>query len=325
MRAVRCHQWGIPDVLRLDEFESPGLRPEQVRIRVHAAGINFADTLMVAGKYQVKPPFPFTPGLEVAGEVIEVGAAVRNLRPRQRVLAVLRRGGGYADEATVDAAAVVPIPDAMDFVTAAAFPVAYGTSHFALTHRGGLKPGETMLVLGAAGGVGLTAVEIGKHLGARVIAAAGGPDKLAVARQHGADEVIDYRSESIRDRVRDLTGGLGADVVYDPVGGDAFDQALHAVNWEARMLVIGFASGRIQSVPANLILVKNISVIGVVWGAQAERDPVLVSRNLAELLRWWEAGRLKPLVAKTFPLAEAGAAMQALLSRRHAGRIVLEV
>jgi NADPH:quinone reductase len=325
MRAVRCHQWGIPDVLRLDEFESPGLRPEQVRIRVHAAGINFADTLMVAGKYQVKPPFPFTPGLEVAGEVIEVGAAVPNVRPRQRVLAVLRRGGGYADEATVDAAAVVPIPDAMDFVTAAAFPVAYGTSHFALTHRGGLKPGETMLVLGAAGGVGLTAVEIGKHLGARVIAAAGGPDKLAVARQHGADEVIDYRSESIRDRVRDLTGGLGADVVYDPVGGDAFDQALRAVNWEARMLVIGFASGRIQSVPANLILVKNISVIGVVWGAQAERDPVLVSRNLAELLRWWEAGRLKPLVAKTFPLAEAGAAMQALLSRRHAGRIVLEV
>jgi NADPH:quinone reductase len=325
MRAVRCHQWGIPDVLRLDEFESPGLRPEQVRIRVHAAGINFADTLMVAGKYQVKPPFPFTPGLEVAGEVIEVGAAVPNVRPRQRVLAVLRRGGGYADEATVDAAAVVPIPDAMDFVTAAAFPVAYGTSHFALTHRGGLKPGETMLVLGAAGGVGLTAVEIGKHLGARVIAAAGGPDKLAVARQHGADGVIDYRGESIRDRVRDLTGGLGADVVYDPVGGDAFDQALRAVNWEARMLVIGFAAGRIQSVPANLILVKNISVIGVVWGAQAERDPVLVSRNLAELLRWWEAGRLKPLVAKTFPLAEAGAAMQALLSRRHAGRIVLEV
>jgi NADPH:quinone reductase len=324
MRAVRCHQWGIPDVLRLDEFESPGLRPEQVRIRVHAAGINFADTLMVAGKYQVKPPFPFTPGLEVAGEVIEVGAAVPNVRPRQRVLAVLRRGGGYADEATVDAAAVVPIPDAMDFVTAAAFPVAYGTSHFALTHRGGLKPGETMLVLGAAGGVGLTAVEIGKHLGARVIAAAGGPDKLAVAKEHGADELIDYRSESIRDRVRELTGGVGVDVVYDPVGGDAFDQAIRAVNWEARMLVIGFASGRIQSVPANLILVKNISVIGVVWGAQSERDPALVSRHLAELLRWWEAGRLKPQVSKTFPLAEAGAAMRALLSRRHTGRIVLE-
>ena len=222
---------------------------------------------------------------------------------------MLRFGGGYAEEIAINADAVVPIPDSMDFVTAAAFPVAYGTSHFALTHRGHLKAGETLLVLGAAGGVGLTAVEIGKQLGARVIAAAGSPEKLAVAREHGADELIDYQRESIRDRVRDLTGGLGADVVYDPVGGDAFDQALRAVNWEARMLVIGFAAGRIQSVPANLILVKNISVIGVVWGAQAARDPVLISRNLAELLRWWEAGRLKPLVARTFPLAEAGAAM----------------
>jgi NADPH:quinone reductase len=325
MRAVRCHEFGSPDILRLDEFASPILQSTQARIRVHAAGINFADTLMVAGKYQIKPPFPFTPGLEVGGEVIEVGAAVQNLRPGQRVLAVLRRGGGYADEAMVDAACVVPIPDAMDYITAAGFPVAYGTSHLALTHRGNLRAGETLLVLGAAGGVGLTAVEIGKRMGARVIAAAGGPDKLAVAREHGADELIDYRTESIRDRVRELTGGLGVDVVYDPVGGDAFDQALRAVNWEARMLVIGFASGRIQSVPANLILVKNISVIGVVWGAQAERDPVLVSRNLAELLRWWEAGQLQPLVSKTFPLAEAGAAMRALLSRRYAGRIVLEV
>jgi len=325
MKAVRCHEFGPPEILRLDEFEAPALRPEQARIRVHAAGINFADTLMVAGKYQIKPPFPFTPGLEVGGEVIEVGAAVQHLRAGQRVLAVLRRGGGYADEAMVDAACVVPIPDGMDYVTAAAFPVAYGTSHLALTHRGNLRADETLLVLGAAGGVGLTAVEIGKRMGARVIAAAGGPDKLAVARAHGADELIDYRTESIRDRVRELTGGLGADVVYDPVGGDAFDQALRAVNWEARMLIIGFAAGRIQAVPANLILVKNISVIGVVWGAQAERDPILVSRNLAELLRWWEAGQLQPLVSKTFPLGEAGAAMQALLSRRHAGRIVLEV
>jgi len=325
MKAVRCHEFGPPEVLRLDECQAAELQSEQVRIRVHAAGINFADTLMVAGKYQIKPPFPFTPGLEVGGEVIEAGAAVRHLGPGQRVLAVLRRGGGYADEAVTDAATVVPIPDAMDYVTAAAFPVAYGTSYLALTHRGNLKPGETLLVLGAAGGVGLTAVELGKQMGARVIAAAGGPDKLAIAKEHGADELIDYRSESIRDRVRDLTGGLGADVVYDPVGGDAFDQALRAVNWEARMLIIGFASGRIQSVPANLILVKNISITGVVWGAQSERDPALVSRHLAELLRWWEAGRLKPLVSKTFPLAEAGAAMQALLSRRHSGRIVLEV
>jgi len=179
-------------------------------------------------------------------------------------------------------------------------------------------------VLGAAGGVGLTAVEIGKAMGARVIAAAGGVEKLAVAAAWGADELIDYRKESIRDRVRALTGGKGADVVFDPVGGDAFDQALRAVNWEARMLIIGFAAGRIQAVPANLILVKNISVIGVVWGAQAERDPVLISRNLAELLRWWEAGRLKPLVARVFPLADAGTALTALLSRRYAGKIVLQ-
>ena len=325
MKAVLCREWGGPESLRLEEIDSPPLRPDQVRIRVRACGVNFADTLLIAGKYQVKPEFPFTPGLEAAGEVIEVGNKVSRVTPGQRVMAaVLRFGGGYAEEVAANAETVVPIPDGMDFATAAAFPVAYATSHLALTHRGHLKPGETLLVLGAAGGVGLTAVEIGKHLGARVIAAAGGPEKLAIAREHGADELIDYRSESIRDRVRDLTGGVGADVVFDPVGGDAFDQALRAVNWEARMLVIGFAGGRIQSVPANLVLVKNIAIIGVVLGAQSLRDPALVSRNLAELLRWWEAGRLKPVVARTFALAEAGAAMEALLSRRYAGKIVLE-
>ena len=324
MRAVVCRAWGEPETLRLENVAPAPLGANEARVRVHACGVNFADTLMVAGKYQVKPEFPFTPGLEAAGEVVAMGAGVRHLRPGQRVLAVLRFGGGYAEEIVVNADAVVPIPDRMDFVTAAAFPVAYGTAHFALTHRGDLRPGETLLVLGAAGGVGLSAVEIGKAMGARVIAAAGDPDKLEIARKHGADELIDYRTESIRDRVRELTDGLGANVVFDPVGGDAFDQALRAVNWEARMLVIGFAGGRIQAVPANLILVKNISVIGVVWGAQAARDPVLVSRNLAELLRWWEAGQLRPVIARTFPLAEAGAAMQALLSRRYPGKIVLE-
>lgn len=323
MKAILCRAWGEPDTLRFEEAAGRRPGPNEARIRVHASGVNFADTLMVAGKYQVKPQFPFSPGLEAAGEVIELGAEVRHLALGQRVLAVLRFGGAYAEEVTINADAVVPIPAAMDFVTAAAFPVAYGTAHFALTHRGHLGRGETLLVLGAAGGVGLAAVEVGKEMGARVIAAAGAPDKLAIAQEHGADALIDYRRESIRDRVRELTGGRGADVVFDPVGGDAFDQALRAVNWEARMLVIGFAAGRIQAVPANLILVKNISVIGVVWGEQAARDPVLVSRNLAELLRWWERGCLKPLVARTFPLAEAGAAMQALLSRRYAGKIVL--
>jgi NADPH2:quinone reductase len=324
MKAIVCHEWGAPEVLRFEEMGRRDLKPNQVRIRVHAAGVNFADSLMVGGTYQVKPPFPFTPGLEAAGVITETGSAVTDLQAGQRVLAVMRNGGTYAEEIVQDATSVVPIPDAMDYASAAAFPVAYGTSHFALTHRGHLAPGETLLVLGAAGGVGLTAVEIGKAMGARVIAAAGGADKLAAARAHGADELIDYKTESIRDRVRELTAGKGADVVYDPVGGGAFDQALRAVNWEARMLVIGFAAGRIQAVPANLILVKNISVIGVVWGAQTERDPVWMSRNLAELLRWWEAGKLKPLVARTFPLAAAGEALTALLSRRYAGKIVLE-
>ena len=237
---------------------------------------------------------------------------------------MLRSGGGYAEEIVLDAAAVVPIPAAMDFVTAAAFPVAYGTSHFALTHRGHLQADETLLVLGAAGGVGLTAVEIGKAMGTRVIAAAGGAQKLDVARSRGADELIDYRTKSIRDRVRALTDGKGADVVYDPVGGDAFDQALRAVNWEARMLVIGFAAGRIQFVPANLILVKNISVTGVVWGCAGRTRSGANQPQPCRVAAWWEASRLKPLLARVFPLAEAGAAINALLSREYAGKIVLE-
>jgi NADPH:quinone reductase len=325
MKAIVCREWGGPEALRLEEVARPPLRPHEARLRIHAAGINFADTLMIAGKYQVKPELPFTPGYEAAGEVIEVGDAVAHVRPAQRVFAYLRGAGGYAEEAVVDATAMVEIPDAMDWPIAGGFPVAYSTSYYALVNRAQLRPGETLLVLGAAGGVGLTAVEVGKQLGARVIAAAGGAAKLAVAKAHGADELIDYRQESIRDRVREMTGGEGADVVYDPVGGDAFEQALRAVNWGARMLVIGFAAGRIQSVPANLVLVKGISVVGVDRGAQSRRDPAVIAGGFTELLRWWEAGRLKPMIGKSFPLAEAGAAMQALLSRRYPGKIVLEV
>jgi NADPH:quinone reductase len=325
MKAVLCREWGGPENLQVEETANRPLQPNEIRIRVHACGINFADTLMIAGKYQVKPQFPFSPGLEAAGEIIETGSGVAHLRTGQRVMAYFRSGGAFAEEAVADAAAAVPIPDSMDWAIAGGFPIVYGTSHYALTRRGRLRPGETLLVLGAAGGVGLTAVEIGKQLGARVIAAAGSAEKLAVAREHGADETIDYTKESIRDGVRELTDGRGADVVYDPVGGDAFDQALRAVNFDARMLVIGFAGGRIQAVPANLVLVKGISIVGVVWGAQWTRDPALITGSLAEMLRWWEEGRLKPVIARTFPLAEAGAAMQALLSRRHVGKIVLEV
>ncbi|HWB51326.1 MAG TPA: NADPH:quinone oxidoreductase family protein, partial [Stellaceae bacterium] len=233
--------------------------------------------------------------------------------------------GGLADYAVAPAAETFRIPDGMGWTEAGAFPVAYISSHVAIRWQGRLEPGETLLVLGAAGGVGLTACEIGKAMGARVIAAAGSPEKLAIAREHGADDLIDYSRESVRDRVRALTGGLGADVVFDPVGGDAFDQAIRAVNWKARMLIVGFAAGRIQAVPANLILVKNIALVGVAWGLEGERDAGAISAQLTELMRWWEAGKLKPRVARTYPLAETAAAMRALLSRRHAGKIVLEI
>lgn len=323
MKAVLCREWGTPETLAWDEAPPRALAPGEARIRVRACGVNFADTLMIAGKYQVKPAFPFSPGLEAAGEVAEVAPDVAHLAVGQRVLAVSRSGGSYAEELVVDSRAAVPIPDGMDYATAAAFPVAYGTSHFALTHRGHLRPGETLVVTGASGGVGLTAVEIGRRLGATVIAVAGGPEKCEVARRYGADHTIDHRSEDLRERLKALTEGRGADVVYDPVGGDLFDACLRAVNWEARMLVIGFAAGRIQSIPANLILVKNISVTGVVWGAQAARDPVFVSSQLRELLAWYDAGELKPLVSKTYPLSRAAEGMNALLSRAHSGKIVL--
>ena len=274
MKAIFCNKLGGTENLIFSETESPRPGPNDVLIKVRAAGLNFADTLQIAGKYQSKLEPPFVPGMEVAGEILEIGQNVnRPLNIGQRVMAFMRGGGAFAEEVLVDSEWLVPVPDEMDDVIAAGFPTVYGTSNFALKHRGNLKSGETLLVLGAAGGVGLTAVELGKTMGATVIAAAGGPEKCKVTMDHGADFAIDYKSESIRDRVREITNNHGADVVYDAVGGDAFDQAIRAVNWEARMLVIGFASGRIQQVPANLILVKNISVIGVVYGAQTEKDP----------------------------------------------------
>ena len=324
MKAMICREWGGPEVLTLAELPSPTVADGQVRVRVRATGLNFADTLQIAGKYQVKPPLPFTPGLEVAGEVLEIGPGVsRKFRIGQRVLGFLRFGGGYADELVANADSLLPVHDSLSDIEAGAFPSVYGTAFYALTWRGKLRQGETLLVLGAAGGVGLAAVEIGKQLGARVIAAAGGAAKCALTLEYGADHAIDYTRESIRDRVREITGGAGADVVFDPVGGDAFDQALRAVAWNARMLVIGFAAGRIQSVSANLILVKNIAVTGVVFGAQNERDPQIGGSYIAEMLRWHAAGRLRPRVSRTFPLTEAAAALDALLSRRYAGKIVL--
>jgi NADPH:quinone reductase len=325
MKAVLCNELGGPENLALGEIDPPKPGPEEVRVRVRAAGLNFADTLQIAGKYQSKLPPPFVPGMEVAGEILEIGSEVkRPLRIGQRVMAFMRGGGAFAEEACVHGDWLVPVPDEMDDVTAAGFPTVYGTSNFALKHRGQLKAGETLVVLGAAGGVGLTAVEIGKQMGAQVIAAAGGPEKCQVTLDHGADFAIDYKTESIRDKVREITDGVGADVVYDAVGGDAFDSAIRAVNWEARMLIVGFAAGRIQQVPANLILVKNISVMGVVYGAQTERDPAYGASFVHDAADLFRQGKVKPHIGKVFPLAEAGAAMQGLLSRAYSGKIVLQ-
>ena len=324
MKAVFCKQLGGPENLAIGESDPPIPGPNDVHIRVRAAGLNFADTLQIAGKYQSKLKPPFVPGMEVAGEIIGLGPEVtRPLRIGQRVMAFMRGGGAFAEEALVDSEWLVPIPDEMDDIIAAGFPTVYGTSIFALKHRGQLKKGETLLVLGAAGGVGLTAVELGKQMGARVIAAAGGTEKCNVTIDHGADFAIDYKSESIKERVREITGGIGADVVYDAVGGDVFDQAIRAVNWEARMLIIGFASGRIQQVPANLILVKNISVVGVVYGAQTERDPAYGASFVQEAADFFRQGKLKPHTGKVFPLEDATGAMNALLSRDYAGKIIL--
>jgi len=319
MKAMLCKTLGTPDELIYDDIASPEPDAGQVKIAVHACGINFADTLLIKGKYQLRPEPPFAPGMEVAGEVLACGAGVDDLRPGARVMAILSYGG-YAEEIVAPAVAVLPLPDNMDFVTAAGFPVAYGTSHLALTHRGHLQAGENLLVHGAGGGVGLTAVEVGKQLGATVIATAGGAEKLQIAAAHGADYTIDYSKEDIRERVKALGG---ADVVYDPVGGDVFDASLRCINWEGRILAIGFASGQVPQPPANLLLVKNCAVIGVYWGAYLQRNPALMHWSQSELLRWHGEGRLKPHVSQTFPLAEAREALTALLERRTTGKVVL--
>ena len=323
MRALLCRSLGDIGALEVGDIAPPVLGPDQVRIRVHASGVNFPDILMVEGKYQVKPELPFVPGLEVAGEVLECAPGITHVRPGDRVMAFARRGGGHAEEAVVAGGIITPIPDAMDFVTAAAFPVAYGTAHFALTHRGNLQAGETLLVLGAAGGVGLAAIEVGKLLGARVIAAASSAEKLEIARAHGADDLINYTSEDLRDRVRALTDSKGVDVVFDPVGGDAFAQSVRCIGWQGRILVIGFASGDIPKVATNMILVKNFSVVGVVFGEHSWRYPDETRARLADLMQAWTDGKLKPKVMKAYPLAEGREALAEMASRRVTGKFVL--
>ncbi len=322
MWAQLCRNWGDEGDLEFDEAPEPEMVEGGVRINVKASGLNFADTLMIKGEYQIKPRHPFSPGLEVSGVVIECAADVTRVKEGDRVMAIVHYGG-FAEQVVADENDVFVIPYNMDFVNAAAFPVVYGTSHIGLKYKLKLMAGETLLVNGAAGGVGLTAVELGKKMGAIVIASAGGPEKLKVAKDMGADHLIDYKSEDIRNQSKIFTDGRGVDAVYDPVGGAAFDSSLRAAVQGGRVLVVGFASGTVPQVPANILLVKNLSVIGYYWGAHRILAPELIANSFDELLSWYEAGELKPHVSHTYDLADAGKALKKLTSREATGKIVL--
>ncbi|MEE4149180.1 NADPH:quinone oxidoreductase family protein [Pseudomonas viridiflava] len=323
MKALLCKAFGPASTLVLEDIPAPDIKKNEILLDVHAAGVNFPDTLIIEGKYQFKPPFPFSPGGEAAGVISAVGEKVTHLKTGDRVMA-LTGWGSFAEQVAVPNYNVLPIPESMDFTVAAAFSMTYGTSMHALKQRANLQPGETLLVLGASGGVGLAAVEIGKALGARVIAAASSAEKLEVARNAGADELINYTDTSLKDEIKRLTNGNGADVIYDPVGGDLFDQVIRAIAWNGRLLVVGFASGRIPELPVNLALLKGASVVGVFWGSFAQRQPQDNAANFKQLFAWFEEGKLKPLVSQVYPLERAGEAIDALGGRRAVGKVVIK-
>lgn len=324
MKAVLCKAFGPAETLVLEDVASPEPKKNEVLLQVHAAGVNFPDTLIIEGKYQFKPPFPFSPGGEAAGVVGAVGEKVTHVKPGDRVMA-LTGWGSFAEEVAVPGYNVMPIPDGMDFASAAAFGMTYGTSMHALKQRANLQPGETLLVLGASGGVGLAAVEIGKAMGAKVIAAASSDAKLEVAKAAGADVLINYSEGSLRDKLKEITGGQGVDVIYDPVGGDLFEEAFRSIAWNGRMLVVGFASGTIPSLPANLTLLKGASLVGVFWGSFAQRQPQDNAANFQQLFSWFAEGKIKPLVSQTFPLEKAADAINHLGQRKAVGKVVVTV
>ena len=328
MKALRVHELGEPEqVMVLEDGPEPDLRPGDVRLRVHAAALNFPDVLMCRGEYQVKPPVPFTPGAEVAGVVAEVGAGVSGLAVGDRVLAIPNFGpGGFAESTTANAAGgVFPIPESMSFAAASALHVVYQTGHLALHRRAQLQPGETLLVHAGAGGVGSAAIQLGLAAGARVIATAGGPEKVAVCRKLGAHLALDYREHDFVDAVKEFTDGRGADVVYDPVGGDTYDRSTKCVAFEGRILIIGFTGGRFADARTNHVLIKNYSVVGVHWGLYNVMNPALVRATHDDLIRLFEAGRIDPLVSERITLAEVPAALTRLGSRGSYGKIVCEL
>ncbi len=322
MRAIRCNRYGPPEALVLETVPDVEPGPGEVAIDVKAASVNFPDVLVIENKYQFEPELPFTPGSEVAGIVRAVGTGVTQLRPGMPVAAYVQIGG-FAEQVVARADACTPLPADADYAIAAAFTLAYGTSYHAVVDRGALAAGETMLVLGAAGGVGLAAVEIGKALGARVIAAASSDDKLAVCREHGADETIQYERESLRERIAALTDGRGPDVVYDPVGGRYTEPAFRSIGWRGRYLVVGFASGEIPRLPLNLALLKGASVVGVFWGEFAKREPSRNHATFDTLGRWLREGKLRPRISARYRLEDTGRALREMAERRVTGKVVV--
>lgn len=320
MRALVCETLGPVNSHRVQEIPDPVPGKRQVAVRVHACGVNFADTLIVQGKYQERPELPFVPGSEVAGEVIALGEGVKGIALGQRVMA-LTSVGGFAEIALAAADTLIPLPDGIDFTDAAAFTVAYGTSHVALETRAQLKAGETLIINGASGGVGLTALEIGKMMGATVIGLASTEEKRALVAERGADHVFDVADPDLRDKVKALGG---ADVGYDVVGGDAFNTMLRCMKFEGRLLTVGFASGEIPQVPANLLLVKNISVVGVYWGSYARNNPSVLMKSLVQLTQWLKEGQLRPHVSAVYSLDEATKGLEALVNRQSVGKVVIK-
>jgi len=322
MRALVCVEYGTAESLRISDRELSELKHTEVRIDVRAAGINFPDALIIAGKYQVKPPLPFIPGGECAGVVSAVGSAVKNFRVGDRVIAMPGMAA-FAEQVQVDEKLLVPMPDNLTYEQAAGFCITYATSYYALKQRARLQPGETLVVLGAAGGVGVTAIQLGKALGARVIACASSAEKLAFCGEVGADELIDYSREDLKERIKALTNGRGADVIYDPVGGDYTEAAYRSIAWSGRYLVIGFASGDIPRLPMNLPLLKAGDIMGIFWGSWAQREPQANLQNFAELLRMVEDGKLKPLTTEVYRFEEYVQAFASITERRARGKVIL--
>jgi NADPH2:quinone reductase len=322
MKAIVCKAWGLPETLVIEEQADLVPAAGEIVIDIMAAGVNFPDVLIIQNKYQFKPELPFTPGNELAGTVHAVGAGVTQYKVGDKVFAFVPQGA-FAQQVKVTADAVLPMAAGMDFDTAAAITLTYGTSHHAVVDRAQLKAGETMLVLGAAGGVGLAAIEIGKALGARVIAAASTAEKLAVCKEHGADVLINYTTEDLRDAIKAATNGKGPDVVYDPVGGSYTEPAFRSIAWRGRYLVIGFANGEIPKLPLNLPLLKGASLVGVFWGDYARREPAHNLAAMQELMRWLAEGKIKPHISARYALADTPQALIDMASRKVTGKIVI--